>query len=109
MDGQEFQKILKKNGIKQKDVAAALGITQQSVSSLMRSASVKTTTLEKIAKAFSLEMAEFFGSSDSEALAILKEENERLRKEMESLRSENQRKDATIQRLIGIIEKQTKA
>lgn len=109
MNGQEFQRILKKKGIKQKDVAAVLGITQQSVSSLMQSASVKTTTLEKIAKAFGIEVSEFFADTERESLALLKEENERLRQEMKTLREENQKKEATIQRLIDIIEKQAKA
>ena len=98
MEGKKLQEILRKNGIKQVEVAKLLGITEQSVSSMMRSPSVKSGFLEKIIKEFGLDS--LIDENDSKT-----EEINRLRKEVEDLKDDLKQKENTIQRLLGIIEK----
>lgn len=100
MEGRKLQEILRKYGIKQVQVAELLGITEQSVSSMMRSASVKSGFLERIIKEFGIDSSDIYGDSISEEVS-------HLRKEVETLKEENKAKDKMIQRLLDIIEKQT--
>lgn len=97
MDGKEFQKKLKVLGITQAKVAEILGVTPQTVSGMMRNASVKIGMLERIAEGLGKDISVFLGDDVSENekyQAMLKAKDEKI-KELE----------ATIQRLIGIIEK----
>lgn len=102
MEGKKLQEILKGRGITQNQVAELLGVTKQTVSAMMRTSSVKSTTLEKIAENFGIEISEFFNGTD---IAELKEELGMLRKKVTELEDQIKEKDATINRLIGIIEK----
>ena len=102
MEGKILQEILRKKGITQNQVAELLGVTKQTVSAMMRTSSVKSTTLEKIAENFGIEISEFFNGTD---IAELKEELGMLRKKVTELEDQIKEKDATINRLIGIIEK----
>ena len=103
MEGKNLQEILKKRGITQNQVAELLGVTRQTVSAMFHASSVKSTTLEKIAKNFGIEISELFGEKTD--LTELKEELGMLRKKITELEDQVKEKDATINRLIGIIEK----
>lgn len=97
MNGKEFQKKLKELGITQAKVAEILGVTPQTVSGIMRNASVKIGMLEKIAEGIGKDISVFLGDEVSENekyQAVIKAKDEKI-KELEG----------TIQRLIGIIEK----
>lgn len=96
MNGRELKTKLKDLGITQVRVAEILGVTSQTVNSMMKNASIKIGTLEKIAKAIGKDISVFLEESDIQEKnrALLKEKDEKIA-ELE----------ATIQRLIGIIEK----
>ncbi len=96
MNGQEFQKKLKDLGITQAKVAQILGVTPQTVSGMMRSASVKIGLLEKIAEGIGKDISIFIQED---------EVNEKMRLALKEKDEKIQRLEATIQRLIGIIEK----
>lgn len=96
MNGQDFQKKLKELGITQAKVAEILGVTPQTVSGMMRTASVKIGMLEKIAKGIGKDISVFLEEND------IQEKNRTLLKEKDEKIAEL---EATIQRLIGIIEK----
>lgn len=100
MNGQDFLKKLKKMGITQARVAQILEITPQAVSCMRYSASVKTNVVEKIANAIGSTVSELISERPDNT-----QEVERLRKEVEMLKSEMAAKNATIEKLIGIIEK----
>lgn len=59
MNGQDFQKKLKELGITQAKVAEILGVTPQTVSGMMRTASVKIGMLEKIAQGIGKDISVF--------------------------------------------------
>jgi len=88
MTGEDLKKSLRIMGVKQTEVAEILGITRQSVTSLLGAASVKTSTLEKIAKGIGRDISVFFS-----------EEERKKTEELESLRKKLKEKDETIQRL----------
>lgn len=99
MNGQELKRFLQGQGIKQADLAQKLGTTQQNLSYIFKAASVKTSRLEQIAAALGRDITMFFETEKStenisELQAIIKAKDDKI-KELE----------ATIQRLIGIIEK----
>lgn len=99
MDGQELKRFLQGMGIKQAELARKMGTTQQNLSYMFKAASVKTSRLEEIAKALGKDITMFFESEKkteniAELQALLRAKDEKI-KELE----------ATIQRLIGIIEK----
>lgn len=97
MDGKELQKKLKELGITQARVAEILGITPQTVSGMMRNASIKVGMLERIAEGIGKDISVFLDNEFSENekyQAVIQAKDEKI-KELE----------ATIQRLIGIIEK----
>lgn len=96
MNGQELKTKLKDLGITQVRVAEILGVTSQTVNSMMKNASIKIGTLEKIAKAIGKDISVFLEESD------IQEKNRTLLKEKDEKIAEL---EATIQRLIGIIEK----
>lgn len=96
MNGQELKTKLKDLGITQVRVAEILGVTSQTVNSMMKNASIKIGTLEKIAKAIGKDISIFLEEND------IQEKNRTLLKEKDEKIAEL---EATIQRLIGIIEK----
>ncbi len=96
MNGQDFQKKLKELGITQAKVAEILGVTPQTVSGMMRTASVKIGMLEKIAQGIGKDISVFLEEND------IQEKNRTLLKEKDEKIAEL---EATIKRLIGIIEK----
>lgn len=111
MEGKIFQQKLRDLGITQAQVAEVLGITPQSVSSMMKAMSVKTSTLEKIAKGLGKDISLFFSDNESDMASMKKaldEKDERIRKleeRVKALEAQAQTKDETISRLIGIIDK----
>lgn len=101
MDGKKFQQKLREMGITQLQVAEILGITQQSVSAMVKASSIKTTTLEKIAQAIGKDISIFFSESELQRA-----------KEIDNLKKLLEEKDAQIKklqeqadRLLKIIEK----
>lgn len=96
MDGQKFKEKLKELGITQVKAAEILGVTPQTVNAMMKNASITTTTLERLAKAIGRDISVFLseGETPEKYHALLKAKDDKI-KELE----------ATIQRLIGIIEK----
>lgn len=102
MEGKKLQEILKIKGITQTQIAELLGITKQSVSAMMKAAAVKSSTLEKIAHGFNLDITEFFGGHET---SELKREIEALRKKLAEVETQLKQKDETINRLIGILER----
>lgn len=58
MNGQELRQILRKMGVKQVDLAAKMGISPQHLTSLLQAASVKISTLERIAQAVGKEVSD---------------------------------------------------
>ena len=102
MEGKKLQEILRIKGITQTQVAELLGVTRQNVSAMMKAASIKSTTLEKIAKAFGIEITEFFGGGE---VSELKREIERQKEKIEQMESQLKSKDTTISKLIEIIDK----
>lgn len=99
MDGNEFLKKLKGMGVSQTHVAEILGVTRQTVSCMRYAQSVKTSVVEKIANAIGSSVGELLNERPDLDLQELR----RLRKENEELREEIKKKDATIDKLIGII------
>lgn len=102
MEGKKLQEILRVKGITQTQVAELLGVTRQTVSAMMKAASIKSTTLEKIAREFGIEITEFFGGDET---SELKREIERQKERIIQLESQLKSKDDTIARLIEIIDK----
>lgn len=102
MEGKIFQQKLRDLGITQTQIAELLGITKQSVSAMMKAAAVKSSTLEKIAHGFNLDITEFFGGHET---SELKREIEALRKKLAEVETQLKQKDETISRLIDIIDK----
>lgn len=101
MNGKIFLQKLRERGINQSQVAEWLGITKQAVSALKRTETVRTSTIETIAQALGIPVAELFEDESQESKNA---ELKRLRQENEALKTELKSKDATIDRLIGIIE-----
>ena len=99
MDGNEFLKKLKGMGVNQTQVAEILGVTRQTVSCMRYAQSVKTSVVEKIANAIGSSVGELLNERPDLDLQELR----RLRKENEDLKEEIKKKDATIDKLIGII------
>lgn len=101
MNGNDFLKKLKGMGVSQTQVAEILGVTRQTVSCMRYAQSVKTSVVEKIANAIGSSVGELLNERPDLDLQELR----RLRKENEELREEIKKKDATIDKLIGIIER----
>lgn len=99
MNGNEFLKKLKGMGVSQTQVAEILGVTRQTVSCMRYAQSVKTSVVEKIANAIGSSVGELLNERPDLDLQELR----RLRQENEELREEIKKKDATIDKLIGII------
>lgn len=99
MNGNDFLKKLKGMGVSQTQVAEILGVTRQTVSCMRYAQSVKTSVVEKIANAIGSSVGELLNERPDLDLQELR----RLRKENEELREEIKKKDATIDKLIGII------
>lgn len=99
MDGNEFLKKLKGMGVSQTQVAEILGVTRQTISCMRYAQSVKTSVVEKIANAIGSSVGELLNERPDLDLQELR----RLRKENEELKEEIKKKDATIDKLIGII------
>ena len=99
MDGNDFLKKLKGMGVSQTQVAEILGVTRQTVSCMRYAQSVKTSVVEKIANAIGSSVGELLNERPDLDLQELR----RLRQENEELREEIKKKDATIDKLIGII------
>ena len=101
MDGNDFLKKLKGMGVSQTQVAEILGVTRQTVSCMRYAQSVKTSVVEKIANAIGSSVGELLNERPDLDLQELR----RLRKENEELKEEIKKKDATIDKLIGILGK----
>lgn len=103
MEGKFLQEILRKKGIKQKEVAELLGVSKQAISNMLNNTTnVKSSILERIADEFKIDIGEFFGEKvDEEALKI---QIKTLQKQIAELQEQLKEKDKTINRLIGIIE-----
>lgn len=99
MNGNDFLKKLKGMGVSQTQVADILGVTRQTVSCMRYAQSVKTSVVEKIANAIGASVGELLNERPDLDLQELR----RLRKENEELKEEIKKKDATIDKLIGII------
>lgn len=99
MNGNDFLKKLKGMGVSQTQVAEILGVTRQTVSCMRYAQSVKTSVVEKIANAIGASVGELLNERPDLDLQELR----RLRKENEELKEEIKKKDATIDKLIGII------
>lgn len=99
MNGNDFLKKLKGMGVSQTQVADILGVTRQTVSCMRYAQSVKTSVVEKIANAIGASVGELLNERPDLDLQELK----RLRKENEELKEEIKKKDATIDKLIGIL------
>lgn len=99
MNGNDFLKKLKGMGVSQTQVAEILGVTRQTISCMRYAQSVKTSVVEKIANAIGSSVGELLNERPDLDLQELR----RLRKENEELKEEIKKKDATIDKLIGII------
>lgn len=99
MNGNDFLRKLKGMGVSQTQVAEILGVTRQTVSCMRYAQSVKTSVVEKIANAIGASVGELLNERPDLDLQELR----RLRKENEELKEEIKKKDATIDKLIGII------
>lgn len=99
MNGNDFLKKLKGMGVSQSQVAEILGVTRQTVSCMRYAQSVKTSVVEKIANAIGSSVGELLNERPDLDLQELR----RLRKENEELKEEIKKKDATIDKLIGIL------
>ena len=99
MNGEDFLKKLKGMGVSQSQVAEILGVTRQTISCMRYAQSVKTSVVEKIANAIGSSVGELLNERPDLDLQELR----RLRKENEELREEIKKKDATIDKLIGIL------
>ena len=99
MNGNDFLKKLKGMGVSQTQVAEILGVTRQTVSCMRYAQSVKTSVVEKIANAIGSSVGELLNERPDLDLQELR----RLRQENEELKEEIKKKDATIDKLIGIL------
>ena len=99
MNGNDFLKKLKGMGVSQTQVAEILGVTRQTISCMRYAQSVKTSVVEKIANAIGSSVGELLNERPDLDLQELR----RLRKANEELKEEIKKKDATIDKLIGII------
>lgn len=99
MNGNDFLRKLKGMGVSQTQVAEILGVTRQTVSCMRYAQSVKTSVVEKIANAIGSSVGELLNERPDLDLQELR----RLRQENEELKEEIKKKDATIDKLIGII------
>lgn len=99
MNGEDFLKKLKGMGVSQTQVAEILGVTRQTVSCMRYAQSVKTSVVEKIANAIGSSVGELLNERPDLDLQELR----RLRQENEELKEEIKKKDATIDKLIGIL------
>lgn len=99
MNGNDFLKKLKGMGVSQTQVAEILGVTRQTISCMRYAQSVKTSVVEKIANAIGSSVGELLNERPDLDLQELR----RLRQENEELKEEIKKKDATIDKLIGII------
>lgn len=99
MNGNDFLKKLKGMGVSQTQVAEILGVTRQTISCMRYAQSVKTSVVEKIANAIGSSVGELLNERPDLDLQELR----RLRQENEELKEEIKKKDATIDKLIGIL------
>ena len=99
MNGNDFLKKLKGMGVSQTQVADILGVTRQTVSCMRYAQSVKTSVVEKIANAIGSSVGELLNERPDLDLQELR----RLRQENEELKEEIKKKDATIDKLIGML------
>lgn len=99
MNGNDFLRKLKGMGVSQTQVAEILGVTRQTISCMRYAQSVKTSVVEKIANAIGSSVGELLNERPDLDLQELR----RLRQENEELKEEIKKKDATIDKLIGII------
>lgn len=72
MTHEEIKKIIARSGKTQREVAKAMGISPQALTTRLTASSISVDTIERIADALGISPAEFFNSR-------LREENERLR------------------------------
>lgn len=69
MDGRHLKRKLLEAGTTQKDLATFLGITAQSLSSVLSAKDVKSGTIERIAKALNLPVSFFYDEIGNNAFA----------------------------------------
>ena len=98
MKGQELKQILAGMGVSQSDLAKMLQTSAQNVSNLMHRASIKTTTLEKIAGILGKDISVFFGPNPGKSA----EDYEKI---IQQLQDENKRLNERIDKLVSIIDK----
>lgn len=72
MTHEEIKKTIARSGKTQREVAKAMGISPQALTTRLTASSISVDTIERIADALGISPAEFFNSR-------LREENERLR------------------------------
>lgn len=70
MTGQELKSKLIEIGKTQKDIAELLGVTAQSLSSVLSAKDVRSGTIEKIAKALGVRISYIYGESDKAHNAV---------------------------------------
>lgn len=69
MRGEEVKRILKANGVTQRDLAAKFGVTAQNISDRLGKEDISTGFLESISKATGIPMAEFIPGVESASRA----------------------------------------
>lgn len=69
MTGQELRVKLMEFGKSQKDIADSLGVTAQSLSSVLSAKDVRSGTIEKIAQVLNIPVSSLYGEKDSGAVA----------------------------------------
>ena len=69
MTGQELKDILYQNKISQSEIARKLGLSHQSFNQMLSAADVKTSLLERIAKALDVKMSFFYPMDGNNAVA----------------------------------------
>lgn len=70
MTGQELKAKLIEAGKTQKDIADLLGVTAQSLSSVLSAKDVRSGTIEKIAKALGVRISYMYGEADKVQNAV---------------------------------------
>jgi len=100
MTGRELQRIIREHGIRQYQIAKALGITEQTVSAMMRADSVKTSTLEKISEKFKISLMEFYGLNSEDPKELMYQINE--------LKKQIKKDKETIYRLVKLADSLSK-
>jgi transcriptional regulator with XRE-family HTH domain len=70
MTGQELKAKLIEAGKTQKDIAEILGVTAQSLSSVLSAKDVRSGTIEKIAKAIGVNVSYIYGENDKSVNAV---------------------------------------